>query len=386
MATAFKLEIASPGTKTTSAKSWVFTGDSAQPEAVSQISTEIRKDHRRISTLTALITDPKWLTKPLDSLFTALPDPAFNDIPCRLWLAPPGSPREPTTLVFDGKLTSLQPSFPAPTLLTVVATDRSIDARKNAQLRTFKNKTSVQIAAEIAKDYSYTLDLDTGDVVPKARAIDLGYGGSVGGGKLSDWDHLCRALNADGFEVHMEGTKLVVKRTQSTQYPTTFRHGAPGVLSFVPIIEHVRGPGASGDNKTPVALEDKGTKAAATATAQEQAALKASARTHRNPIEGQASTQDGAHAERPPEVGWTNLATRLNRRKDTATLSLLPTPDLQLQHVVIIQGWGGKCDGPWYADSIRHQIVGSTYAATTVSLHRAASAAAAKSAGVAFGT
>lgn len=384
MAVAYKVEIQSPATRSNLARTWTFSPDSTAAEHLVSLDVDLKKDKRRLSVCTLRIHDPSWSTKPVQSLFNALPDPAWSDVPVKVWLAPQGAPRSPTVLVFDGKMTSLQPAFPAPTILTVVATDRSVDARKEAKLRTFANKSSTQIAAAIAKDYGYELDVDTGDVSPKQRTHDLGFGGSVGAGTLSDWDHLVRALAADGLEVWMRGKTVVVRRTQSNAYPTPFRHGDPGVV-FVPMIEHVRGPGKGGDVKTTVALEDKGTKQAVTgAAATSKAAEAASARTHRQPVSGPLTSTTGAHAEDIP-VSWTNAATQFSRRKDTGTLTLLPTPDLDMTHVLSLEGWGGKCDGPWFPETIKHTIVGDR-ASTVVSVHRKGSASAASAAGVvAFG-
>jgi len=386
MAVSYKVEISSPKTLTGAAKVWTFSPDSTEPEHLASLDVELKKDKRRLSVATLRIHDPQWNARPVASLFNALPDPAYSDVPVKIWLAPPGAPRSPTSLVFEGKVTSLQPAFPAPSLLTIVATDRSIDARKQAQLRTFKNKSSTQIAEAIAKDYGFDVDLDVGDVQPKQRTVDIGYGASVGSGRLSDWDHLVRALASDGLEVWMRGSTLVVRRTQSTAYPSTFRHGDPNIISFVPMIEHVHGPGAGGDLKNTVAFQDRGTKQAVTGTgAAAKAAEAAGARTHRTPVAGQKTGTDGTHAEDIP-VGWTNVATQLSRRKDTATLILTATPDLYLTHTVSIAGWGGKCDGAWYPEGIRHAVVGAAAATTTVSLHRKGSSAGAGAAGVvAFG-
>ena len=359
MATSFKLLVTSPVTTSGSKKDWVFTDDAGVPTRVSQIDCELKRDHKRISTLTVKITDPAWVSRPRDALFNALPDPAWQDVPVKLWLAPPSAPRSPTVLVFDGKLTSLQPAFPAPTLLTLVATDRSIDLRREGRLRTFKNKTSVQLAQAIANEYGYTVQADTGDVVPKQRAIDIGFGGSVGGAKLSDWEHLVRALAGDGLLAHMEGSTLVIKRTQDVLYPYTFRHGDPRVISFVPMIEHVHGPGDGGSTKTVAAFDRNGNVATVAA------AVSGTVRTHRGPVEGQPTGSSGAHAEIVP-VGWTNAATQLAKRKDTATLTLVMSPDIKLVHQVGVQGWGVKCDGPWFVETVKHTFASAGAVMQTV--------------------
>jgi phage protein D len=141
-----------------------------------------------------------------------------------------------------------------------------------------------------------------------------------------------------------------------------------------------------GDIKGTVALQDRGTKQAITgASASAKTAEAAGARTHRLPIAGQKSGTDGAHAEDIP-AGWTNVATQLSRRKDTASLVLDLTPDLYLTHAITLEGWGGKCDGTWYPESIKHSIIGAAAASTSVSIHRKGSTAGANAAGVvAFG-
>src|SRR3990167_3717372 len=179
MAQGFRLEIGIPPPLTTSQGYYiVLTDDSHQ---VNSIECELRTEGKRISHLTCVITDPGM------ELFGKLPDPSFANVPVTLYMSSLGNPQSVTHLVFYGKVTSLQVGFPGPEVLTVVAHDLSIDARRQAKARTFKNKTSKQIVDEIIRDYGLSIDTSLlGDVTLVQRAVEIGMTPSDGSA-LSDW-------------------------------------------------------------------------------------------------------------------------------------------------------------------------------------------------------
>lgn len=368
MAQAYRLEVSSPTTATNAAKAWSFDATSGN---VIHIDVELKREKHRISVLTCRIHDLKW------DIFNALPDPAFSNVPVKLYLAPPGNPRSPTVLVFDGKVTSLQAGYPAVSTLTIVAHDKSIDMRKKAVYRTLRNKTSVQLAQEIAKEYGYTVDVDAGSVTVRTTAVEMG-------AELSDWDHIGRALAADGLYCHMDGSTLRIRQLATKAYPSTFSRDVPPVINLNAQINHVSGPGEGGDTKTPIALENSGTAQAVSSTKAEADKEAASRRTHRRPVQGADASVEGAHSEDLGSSPWSNKVTGYRHRKDSATLVLTSTPDLTMLHTVPLAGWGAKVDGTWYPSTIKHTITGAEASLTTVSMERAPSASAAKSAGVAF--
>jgi len=146
----YRVEIATPTTNTRSAKTWTFTAES---NVVQSINITLQKEGKRISTAIVQIADPKsagvyW------PLTNSLPDPAFADVPVRIYLAKDGEGQSAAKLVFDGKASSYQMGYPGVSHTTIVAHDRSLDLRLRAVYRTFKNKTSVQVAQAIAQDQS----------------------------------------------------------------------------------------------------------------------------------------------------------------------------------------------------------------------------------------
>lgn len=350
----FRFEIDAPKTSTQAARTFKFTPES---EVVLDASINLAKEAKRISNLSVKLRDPR-ANGQVWPLANALPDPAFADVPVRFYLSKPGESQAASKLIFDGKMTSLQPGWPAPSELTIVAHDRSLDMRLQANYRTVKNKTGVQLAQAIASAYGYTVDTSQlGSIVLTQRLIDMGLSG-VGRGVVSDWNHLARALAIDGLELYVKGKSIFVRKSAQTTYPQTFRPDDGVVCTFSPTVNHVGGPGTGGQSKTPVPGGNKGTTTSVTGTAKRETdAEKADATTHRTTPQGPSSSMTGAHTEGT----GTNAgpAAQSRKRKDEADLTLWALPDLGLQHTVTMGGWGKKFEGAWHVVSVSFQVAGS---------------------------
>jgi len=361
MALAFRLEVPAPATSSTSAKSFVWTGDS---EVVDSIEVELHREHKHISMLKVQLWDPKTNGQYFP-IYNALPDPAFADVPCKLSIAKPDGGPSTLATVFDGKLTSLQAGYPGPTHTTIVAHDKSISARLQARYKAYHGKTSVQIAQQIAKDYGYDIDVTAlAGLTLTQRAIDLG-ASTLGLGAFSDWNHLVRALAVDGLELYFKGSKMYVRQVATTVYPTTFSPDDGNVISIDVCTNHVGSPGAGGQSKTPTPGGNKGSTLSATGgTAQEAVKEGSTATTHRTPPQGAKQGHSGAHTESSRSL--TAYAAQRRRRKDTVNLTLRLTPDIGMQHLIQLKGWGQKIDGGWYIETIAHSLAGN---AGTTTLH-----------------
>lgn len=378
MAQYYRVEIAAPTTQTKAAKTWVFSPNS---ENVIGIDVDLRKEGKRISTMTMRLHDPRsggrW-----HPIFTDLPDPAFADVPVKVYLPKPTESQAASRLVFDGKMTSLQPSYPAPSELTVVAHDRSIDARLKASYDTFKNKNSQAIANIIAQRYGWMVDAsDLVGIVLTQRLISIGMGG-VGRGALSDWHHVSRALAADGLELYVTTNKtLKIRKSSSTAYPHTFTPDDDLLVSFQPMINHVGGPGQGGQSKMPLPAGNKGTALSTVGPNKgETDAEGADATKHRAHPQGPASTSRGVHTESTGNDS--GPAVQRRKRKDEASMTTRALPDLGLQHLLSFSGWGGKIDGTWHLAGVRHTIPGTGDALSHLSLTREPSGASDKQIGV----
>lgn len=374
----FRIQITQAATSSTPAKSWVWSPDS---EIVQSADIELRKEGKRVSTATIVIWDPRsnlqhW------PIANALPDPAFLDIPLQIYLSKPAESQAASKLVFDGKLSSIQPSFPGPSNVTLVAHDRSVDARRQASYKTFKNMTSVQIANAVANLYGYIIDTsELGPISLNQRSIEIGAGG-FGSGVLSDWNHIARALAVDGLEIYPAGNKTFkVRVSAQTVYPHTFKPDDGFVIEYRPTINHIGGPGQGGQAKNPVPAGNKGTVPSATGTVtQEASAEKADGVTHRVIPQGPSTKNTGAHTE---SIGANvGPAVQHRKRKDEATLTVWALPDIGLQHIIPTQGWGGKFDHNWHLQSIKHSIAGRNPATTTMSLTSEPSGAAKNQIGI----
>lgn len=368
MSQGYRLQISSPKTSTGAAKVWEFTPATGN---VITIETSLKKDKHRISNLVAKLYDPGW------AIFNALPDIAFWDVPVTLYLSQPGNANSVTQLVFEGKATELSAGYPGPDTMTIVAHDRSIDMRRRKLYRTFRNLTSVQIAKKIATTYGFDVEVDLGSVQLRPVVSDIG-------AELTDWDHMARALAADGLELYHKGrSKIAIRQAASLAYPITFQKLGPLNIKLEPKINHV-GTGAGGDKRGPVALATAGTFKAITDPSLTQAATdeKADKRSHRTPAVGAATETGGAHSEDVATRAWTNQVTQLKRRKDTATLTCDALPDIGLHHTANLAGWGGKVDGTWFLEEIKHTITGTEYPMSTLEMKRGPSSAAIKSAGI----
>lgn len=364
MPQAYRLVVTTPATVTTGAKTWEFTRESHN---VVHIDCTLRKEGKRVSYLDAQIIDPGW------KIFSELPDIAFANVPVKLYLVRHGA--STPTLVFDGKATALQPVYPGPEMLAIVAHDKSVNARKKGVYSTLKNLTSVQLVHAIAKQYGYSVDADVGTAQIFQRKVDIGAG-------ISDWDHMRRSLSADGLYLHVHGNTLRIRQQPSIAYPTTFKRGEAPIIRLECSINHVRAPGQGGDVKTPTPGEHNATAVVHGIAETERTAAAADLKTHRQPVSGAASTAAGAHTEDMGARSWSNVATRLRSRKDEATLTCTVLPDYALTHTATLDGFGGKVDGSWFTEQVRHQISGSDELTTTIQLMRGPSDAALRSAGV----
>ena len=378
MAQYYRVVIQAPATKTQLAKTWVFSPDS---ENVIGIDVDLRKEGRMISTATMRIQDPR-VSGQWHPIFTSMPDPAFVDIPFQVYVSKPSEGQTSSKLVFDGKLTSLQPAYPAPSQLTFVAHDRSIDARLQASYDTFKNKRSSDIAQIIAQRYGWTVDAsDLVGIVLTQRLTWMAMGG-VGTGALSDWHHLTRALAVDGLELYVGTNKtLKIRKSSSLVYPHTFRPDDDQIISFEPTINHVGGPGMAGQSKMPVPGGNKGTALSTTGTNKgETDSANADATTHRSHPQGPASNANGSHTESTGNDSGPAFQRR--KRKDEAVLVTRALPDLGLKHILPFAGWGGKIDGNWHIAGIRFAVPGAGDALSHINLTREPSGASDKQIGI----
>jgi phage protein D len=364
MALAFRIEVPAPATSSTAAKSFVWTGES---ETVQTVNIELHREHKHISCMTVQLWDPRngGANGQMWPIYNALPDPAFADIPCKVSLAKPDGGPSTLTTVFDGKVTSLQAGYPGPSHTTLVAHDKSISARLQARYKTYKGKTSVQIAQQIAKDYGYDVDVSAlVGLTLTQRAIDLG-ASTMGIGAFSDWNHLVRALAVDGLELYVKGKTLHVRQTAVSLYPTVFTPDDGRVIQLDVQTNHVCGPGAGGQAKSAMPGGNKGSTLAATgSTAQEAIKEGSTATTHRTPPQGAKQGHTGAHTESSRSL--TAYAGQRRRRKDVVTMQLGLTPDIGMQHLIQLKGWGLKIDGAWYIETITHSLLGN---AGTTQLH-----------------
>jgi hypothetical protein len=358
----FRVEIAAPATAAASAFSVVLT---ESDHAVQRVSVELKKDKGRVSFLTVDLADPGF------KFFAKLPDIAFFDVPLKLYARSPGAGSSVPVLTFDGQVTAYHPHYGGLSTLQIVAHDKTIKPRKLAKIRTIKNKTSVQAAKDIAKEYGIDLEVGSlGDVALAQRAIDFGLAGS-GEKFMSDWDHVVKALAADGLVVFVRGSKIVVQQASTDLYPLTFRPGDGVVQSLDMTINHVRGPGAGGNKSGPVAMDHKGTEKAATGANALEVAKESGGegRTHRRPVGGPATKTNGAHTEDVDGTKWKNTVTAFHNRKDEATLVTSLLPDMNLGQLIPIDGFGAKFDRNWEPETIRHELVPAGFSTTTVTMH-----------------
>lgn len=361
----YRIEIDQPATSTRTPKTWTFTPASNK---VIRADVNLRREGKRISFATVEVRDPRdgsvmW------PLANELPDPAFLDVPMRIYLSKPGDSAVAAKLIFDGKQTSMQPGWPAPSTLTMVAHDRSIDMRAQARVRALKNKTSVQLAQAIASEYGYTVDTsELGGIILTQRLIDIGMSG-FGRATFSDWNHIVRALAVDGLELYVKGKVIAVRKLAQLVYPQTFRPDDGTVILFKPTINHVSSPGAGGQIKGPQPGGNKGT-ALSTRDARkvETDAEKADGATHRKVPQGPSSTNQGAHTESTGSNDGPAFQRR--KRKDEAELAIWARPDLGLQHMVNMAGYGKKFDGTWHIVDMTFPIAGNGPTQQTMRLSR----------------
>lgn len=357
----FRVEIAAPATAAAAAFAVVLT---ESDQAVQSISVELKKEKGRCSYMTVNLADPGF------KFFSKLPDIAFFDVPIKLYALKQGGGSVPT-LVFDGTITAYHASFGALTTLQLVAHDKTIAARKVARVRTFSGKTSVQIAQKIASEYGLSIDVSSvSQLVTAQRAIDFGIA-ATGDNYMSDWDHVIKALAADGLVVFVKGSNFVVHTASTDVYATTFKPGDGLVWKLDTTINHVRGPGGGGNVKGPVAMDHKGKERAVDGADATEASKQSGGEgnTHRRPVGGPASKTRGAHTEDVDGTKWKNTVTPARNRKDEATMTTALLPDLYLTNLVAISGFGAKIDRNWEIESIRHDIIPAGASTTSVTMH-----------------
>jgi phage protein D len=364
MSRGFRVEIEAPETASTRAKIFVFE---PSDEVVTTLSVELKWDHKKVSNAQVELYDKDWV------IFNLLPDPAFADIPMRIYMAKAGDQSSISVLIFEGKVTSLQAGFPGPTHVTVAALDKSVDARRQSKYRTFRNKNSVQIAKEIATDYGFTVETVDDVSFIQSREVDIG-------AELTDWEHLCRALSSDGLMAVMDGTKLKIALRSSKNYGSVFQKGEHPVIALEVNVNHVRGSGEGGDVKNNIGWQDGKTIKAVTDAASDNVKAKAGKVTHRIPVRAAYDDQD-AHILSMKGSAYANDVARLRRRKDDASLNCYAVPDVTLFDYIELKGWGTKVDGIWFIETIKHGWLGADTPTTTMSLIRSKSHGAADETG-----
>jgi hypothetical protein len=376
----FKLVISTPKNAVNAAKTWEFTHETGN---VIDIIAEKKKDTNRIGNLQARIEDPGW------KIFSELPDIAYWNVPIKLYFTAPGTFTRVPVLAWQGKLTQLQAGYPSTETITLTAHDKTIDARRKATHKTFKNLKSTQIAKKIADSYGWSFEDASGRVLENV-AIDYGP-------ELSEWDHLCRALRADGLYPVFHNDTLSIQHTPTKVYASTFQRGEPPVIKLDVTISHIRGPGQGGDKRGRNAFDPTGSPTQGSTeysiysipgfpNLYEDSVTNpyyiklqnAEHVTHRRPVRGASTKSTGAHAEDRQGAKWSNKVDTTRRRKDSATLLCVGLPDIELDKVVNINGWGAKTDGTWYIDGISHIVGGAEYPTTTLSLTRTNSKSARK--------
>lgn len=378
----FRLEIAAPATNTSNAFTKILTNEDKQ---VRQITVELKKEKGRISYLTAEIFDPRW------TLFNALPDIAFYNVPVRLYVPPLNAPQSPPTLVFDGLATTYDAGYGPDWRFVLVAHDKSFPARLNATQRMIKGKTSVEAARDLSKRYGLTAEVtadstDLAGVV--ARAADLSIP-AIATTAMTDWQQVTRMLESDGLRGYVKGSKYIVEKLPKKTYKTTIRPDS-GTTSFNARIQHVRGAGEGGDKITP-AFENQGSSKVVRSTSGTAQTLAddmtaGQARTQRQPVGGRPADHNGSHAEKSA-AKWSNQVTRLRHRKDEATWVGDLIADVFPDYFATLDGWGPKVDGAWDIEEVGHVLVpGDGGSQTTIKLSRGLSKQGAASTGIAFGT
>ncbi len=357
MGRVFRVEVDIPATKTKAAHTLKLTHDGG---VVIMVENELSLEeatpkpqlgaaapkayNKRVSHLTVRVRDREWV------LFNDIPDPSFARIKARFFMAPSDRVTDVPVKVFEGIVTRLAARFPAPETLDIVIHDESVRARKVKRHRVFQGKNSQQIAESISKEYGWTIDADVGNAELSSRAVSYGI-------EQSDWEHLRIALAADGLSVFLVGNQLKIRQSKGREYPVTFKRGEPPVIGFEISINHIVDDGnAKGVLPGQDAVTEKAAVQPTSAHGQQAKAAGSSQITHKSPVGG---------------TDLANLATPKQERKDDATLTLQPTPDITQDHRIMISGFGVRGDGKWFVESVKHVLVpGDSGSSTTLSLHR----------------
>lgn len=363
MITLFKIEIDVPKTKTTKQQTLVIT---SQDQAVSSVVCDMKKEEKRdLSFLEIKVRDYRGL------ILTSIPDPAFADIPMRFYMVEPG--RNEPTLVWSGIVTRLAPKYPEEDL-EIVGHDKSIKLRTNAKVRTLKKLTPVEAAKKIAAEYGLETDVDIGDLSLKARAMMMQFPG-FGKESWSDWNFIKTMLASAGLGCNVHHDKLFIRQTAKELYPITFRQGDGRFVSFSCSMNHVHGPGSQGNVSNPPYLENTGTVKALTGISASIAKdMKGGvAITPRRLLGG--ATSSAVVSIEDVASPFANDVVRRQGRKDDGTLTLNPTPGVQLHHLVDIAGCSLKVDGKWEVMGVKHTLVPESDETTVLLLARGVSKA-----------
>jgi phage protein D len=324
----------------------------AESEVVETVEFDSSKSPKAVTMVDVTVADPKANGRYFP-IFNSLPDPRVETIPFKLYLK--AADQSKPYLVFEGKVGSLQPGYPDPSKTSIVAYDYSIGTRIQSRYRTYANLKSTDITKRILQDYGFSTDLAP-DVKAFQRRVDIGMG-------LSDWDHLARALAADGLELYVSGTTFKVRKNASQEYAITFSPDDGNVEKFEARINHVGPPGTGGQSKAPLPGGNSGSMNSITGSA---AAIAESTQdtTHRRPIAGAAKDHEGAHTESVTSLSPSG--TKKKDRQDEVTLTLKLMPDIMISHKIKLSGWGKKIDGSWHLSRVHHSIAGHE---STTTLH-----------------
>ncbi len=368
MATLYRIEMIVPATKKKEAFSLVFD---QRDNRVQSVECELKKDKKKVSFFTCTLADSDG------KVITDIPDPAFVDVDLTFSFAP--QDKQTPEEVFSGKVTSLHFQWGAGlSTTTVTAKDKRVMLARKAKVRTYKGQTVRQIVDAVCKEYGITTDWDVGDVNMVARAIEFGIPG-FGAHALSDWAFCRRMLASVGLDATFRKGKLQIRQLNTETYPITFRPGDGRVISLDATINHVRSPGDLGNVSTTAAF-DYGKEKAARGDAAKEAALAkgGEGETFKKPIGGAKHGGTNTHAENHDATQWSNVVTRRRGRKDEATLTVNATPGVFPSMLIPLDGWGGKIDGTWEADDVKHDIFNRT---TTIHMKRGTSSGSASSSG-----
>lgn len=139
-----------------------------------------------------------------------------------------------TKVVFEGEVTGWKGAFPrrGPRTLTVVAHDRFHRLRRERKQRSFLSMKDSEIAQKIAGEYGFSCDVKTSsvqhDYVLQANEPDA--------------DFLLERARASGYELFVEGKKLVFRAPKVDGAPAVKLKWHENMKRFAPTISVARTP------------------------------------------------------------------------------------------------------------------------------------------------